>query len=87
MKVSINHPTDRPNLCEVTLGSVTVVFSYQTPIAFWGDDGLVIRQNDWGPTTGKHLNHVSTTRERVDGETFARALEAQLNNLETTFAV
>ena len=32
-------------------------FSYKTLVAFQkGFSGIIVRQNDWGPTTGKHLN-------------------------------
>jgi hypothetical protein len=78
MKVSIDHPTDRPNFTEVTLGDTTIYFSYRTPIAFYGANGLVIRENDWGPTTGKHLNYVSTTAKRVDGGSFDILLAVEL---------
>lgn len=55
---TICHPTDRPNFCEVTVGDLSVYFSYQTPIAFYTPKtGRVVRQNDWSTTTGKHLNH------------------------------
>ena len=59
MRVSIEHPTDRPNFSIVHLGSnLAIGFSYSTPIAFWrSGEGWVVRENDWGPTTGKHLNH------------------------------
>lgn len=33
-------------------------FSYKTLVAFCGDHGRKVRQNDWGPTTGKHLNAI-----------------------------
>lgn len=34
-------------------------FSYQTLVAFRSPKlGLVVRQNDWGTTTGKHLNWI-----------------------------
>ena len=35
-------------------------FSYTTLIAFYTPkSGLVIRDNVWGPTTGKHLNWIN----------------------------
>ena len=33
-------------------------FSYQTPVAFEKEGRLMVRQNSWGPTTGKHLNKI-----------------------------
>lgn len=74
---TVTHPTDRPNFCEVELGEISIYFSYQTPIAFWSrQTGRVVRENRWGPTTGKHINYVDNGRqgERVDSETFERQL-------------
>lgn len=34
-------------------------FSYRTLVAFWTPDkGLVVHENDWSTTTGKHLNWI-----------------------------
>lgn len=44
------------NTLVFTLGDVDVYFSYRTPVAFRAPShGLVVRANEWGPTTGKHL--------------------------------
>lgn len=54
---------------------VTVWFSYKTPIAFQvGSNELVVLQNYWGPTTGKHLNAIDggDRKARVDQATFDR---------------
>lgn len=62
----------------VSMGSVTVWFSYKTPIAFHVDGhSRVVHQNDWGPTTGKHLKWIDggdkdAKKRRVDDETFER---------------
>jgi hypothetical protein len=76
-QVSINHPTDRPNFTELTLGDLTVYFSYRTPIAFTTvRNGLVIRENDWSVTTGKHLNWLNPDKSlRVSGVQFMMALD------------
>lgn len=60
MQMTISHPTDRPNYSEVTIGDVELIFSYRTLIAFRTPETgrYVVRENDWGPTTGRHLNHV-----------------------------
>lgn len=51
-------------------------FSYQTLVAFRRrrDGKLVVRQNDWSTTTGKHLNALDggDKKSRVDGEMFER---------------
>lgn len=55
-------------------------FSYDTLIAFRGDEGLVIRQNVWGTTTGKHLNWINDDKSiRVNQEVFEAKLSALRN--------
>ena len=52
-------------------------FSYDTLIAFRGDEGLIIRENIWGSTTGKHLNRIDRDKSiRVDSKTFEDRLQA-----------
>ena len=55
----------------------TYWFSYQTLIAFGTDKaGLVIRENVWGTTTGKHLNAIDDDKSnRVDKATFEAIYE------------
>lgn len=63
------------NAYVVSIGDVDIYFSYKTPVAFrTPKSGLVVRQNDWGVTTGKHLNAIDGGRkaDRVDGGTFER---------------
>ncbi len=59
-------------------GDLTVWFSYQTPVAFSKHGKRVVRQNEWGPTTGKHLNAIDggngAKKDRIDGTTFERLL-------------
>lgn len=60
----------------VDLGPLTVWFSYKTPVAFRAPGTpMVVRQNDWGATTGKHLKWIDgetskTAKNRVSGERF-----------------
>ena len=52
-------------------------FSYDTLIAFRGDEGLIIRENIWGSTTGKHLNWINKDKSiRVVSKTFEARLQA-----------
>ena len=56
-----------------------VYFSYKTPVAFRvNGSGLRVRQNDWGPTTGKHLNAIDggNRKARIPGEQFEQELAA-----------
>lgn len=66
------------NCLEIGLNGLKVFFSYETPVAFHHPDfGLVVRQNSWGPTTGKHLNWIDGgyKEERVDDQTFREKLD------------
>jgi hypothetical protein len=63
--ISVEHPTDRPNLTLVRLPGLAVWFSYRTPVAFHVYDGktyrydtFVVTRNLWGPTTGRHLTYI-----------------------------
>lgn len=62
---------------------ITIDFSYETPIAFAGriKDVTVncVRENDWGPTTGKFINKISRKEERVTGKVFEEKLEEVLS--------
>lgn len=53
-----------------------VYFSYKTPVAFHTHQtGLVVRENVWGPTTGKHLNVICPDKKRrIKSEDFERML-------------
>lgn len=59
------------------MGDLTLYFSYKTPVAFRKLGGpLIVRQNDWKQTTGKHLNAIDggNKKSRVDGATFEKLL-------------
>tara|TARA_B100000029_G_scaffold342354_1_gene334723 strand:+ start:381 stop:707 length:327 start_codon:yes stop_codon:yes gene_type:complete len=58
-------------------------FSYNTLVAFkHPTSDLVIRQNIWGNTTGKHLNWIDEDKsKRVDTETFFEKLQELKSNL------
>lgn len=64
---------------KVTIGNLTIYFSYQTVIAFYTmETGLVIRKNEWGTTTGKHMNWIDRDKSiRIKGADF----EKQINKL------
>jgi hypothetical protein len=81
MKITVNHPTDRPNFYNVHVDqSILVWFSYETPIAFQIFDGsgkIVIRENSWNQTTGKHLNYVDSDKSnRIASADFEKQYEA-----------
>lgn len=84
MNVSISHPTDRPNFTNVTVGDVDLWFSYRTLIGFQTPQtsGRIVRENDWGQTTGKHLNYLCDKSERVSGERFRELMTEHLGEFE-----
>ena len=53
-------------------------FSYDTLVAFRSlNTGLVIMENYWSTTTGKHLNWINRDHSiRVDSETFNEKLQS-----------
>ena len=60
------------------VGNMVVYFSYRTPVAFaTSGHPRVVRENEWGPTTGKHLNWIDggDKKNRIPGVEF----EALLN--------
>lgn len=69
--------TTASNATCVSLGDLDLYFSYRTPVAFrYPGIGTVVRQNEWGPTTGKHLNAIDggDKKSRVPGDEFIRLL-------------
>ncbi len=77
---TIDHPTDRPNFTRVEVAGVWYWFSYSTCVAvsFHDGRGPIVRVNEWGPTTGKHLNYIDGGKgTRVDRETFATVLSGK----------
>lgn len=73
------------------LSNLKLYFSYETLIAFEHPDaGLVIRENNWGPTTGKHLNAINNdTRIRVPGNLFQQQWQefAESKGLDASISI
>jgi len=65
------------------VNKVLYYFSYKTLVAFEHvSTGLVIRENIWGNTTGKHLNWIDNDKsKRVNTETFFEKLDELKSNL------
>jgi len=71
---TVNHPTYRLNFTEVCTVRATLYFSYKTLVAFHTpESGLIVRENDWSTTTGKHLNYIDggNKKNRVSASKFA----------------
>jgi hypothetical protein len=51
----------------IDLGTLTVWFSFKTPVAFRAPGTpTIVRQNDWGATTGKHLKCINGETSKTD---------------------
>lgn len=65
---------------------ITLYYSYDTIVAFRGViDGnyrLVVHKNEWGVTTGKHLNMIDGGNKdaRVDDATFEKLYKKAIKN-------
>lgn len=62
------------------LGSLSIWFSYHTPVAFALNGTRYVRQNDWSTTTGRHLNAIDggDKRSRLSGDEFETKLREAL---------
>lgn len=68
-----------PHFHKVRIGNTLLWFSYETCVAFHGEDGMVISENVWSKTTGKHLNYLSTDQSvRVPHTEFEARLKKAL---------
>lgn len=59
--MKLTQPTGRPNFHKLSTYGTTIYFSYETPIAIIINDDeqeLLLSKNEWGPTTGKHINYL-----------------------------
>ena len=57
------------NLTRFELEKVTVWYSFTTPVAFQRGDGpLIVRENQWGNTTGRHLKRLDGGDKGYGGE-------------------
>ena len=72
--------TQGSNFATVIVGKLTIAFSYNTVIGFHAGHDWVVRQNSWGPTTGKHLNALDggKPKDRLSGFDFENALDGAL---------
>jgi hypothetical protein len=71
------YPFNTANFVIVTTGQKKLAFSYATLIGFYHPTtGWVARDNEWGPTTGKHLNYLPPNPgERLKGSQFEQMAE------------
>lgn len=78
--ISINNYTSRnaEALC-VSIGPIDLYFSYKTVIAFRAPGfGSCVRENSWGPTTGRHIKETGFDpgiSQRMNGAEFDALVE------------
>ena len=79
-----NLPTHRqysgPSSLQVTTPKLTLWWSYNTVVAFETNAGLVVRENEWSTTTGKHLRSIDVgdKKSRIPGPEFEAKLRKAL---------
>ena len=71
------------NANRVDIGPLTLYFSYSTVIAYRYNGKLIICKNQWGTTTGRHLNTINTDKSiRVDLEVLEKELSDLMGRIE-----
>jgi hypothetical protein len=66
----------------VDFGTLEIYYSYKTIVAFRHEStGLVVSQNQWGTTTGKHLNWINDDKSaRIPHSELLEKLNKVLNS-------
>ena len=60
---------------KVSIGTLTLYFSYETVVAFAVPGGLICSENIWSTTTGRHLNWIEPNHKaRLSSKDFGIAL-------------
>ena len=76
MEIVFYNENTAKNAPYVKVNGVTFYLSYETVVAVSYGMGLKVIKNYWGPTTGKHLNWISTDHsKRLDDADFQKELE------------
>ena len=52
------------NMTELAVDSASILFSYETPVAGWDDDGAFETETKYSVTTSKHINKYFGGKER-----------------------
>ena len=59
-----DYSNNNGNCQAVQIGSLTLYFSYDTVVAYDYNGRLVISENVWSTTTGKHLNFIDRDKDK-----------------------
>jgi hypothetical protein len=52
------------NMTELAVDSASILFSYETPVAGWDDDGAFETETKYSVTTSKHISKYFGGKER-----------------------
>ena len=82
MAVRLTYPQRNTKQIDVSVGNLTLHFSYETVIAFNSPfSGFVISENVWSTTTGRHLNEISPMKPlRIANDVFKAKLSEVLKH-------
>jgi hypothetical protein len=82
MTVRLTYPQRNTKQIDVSVGNLTLNFSYETVIAFNSPfSGFVISENVWSTTTGRHLNEIHPDKSlRIPNEEFKQKLSEVLKH-------
>ena len=76
MTIGFYNENTAKNAPYVKVNGVTFYLSYETVVAVSYGLGLKVIKNYWGPTTGKHLNWISSDHSiRLDDADFQKEVE------------
>lgn len=79
--ISMTNPTGRHTEARaVHMGKLTLWFSYNTCIAFKYNDYKYRRVNEWGPTTGRHMDEMNVRHfDDVNEDEFNQKLDTAIS--------
>lgn len=83
MRVSIETPA--ANVTKVFLGTLTVLFSYEAPVAAWvhkdGETKRYATDKRHSTTTSKHVNQYGPEKFLCEGDHFEKVPQEELESL------
>ncbi len=82
MAIRLTYPSRNTKQIDVSVGNLTLNFSYNTVVAFNSPfSGFVISENIWSTTTGRHLNEIHPDKSlRIPNEDFKLKLSEVLKH-------
>lgn len=67
-----------PNFHRAEFKNVDIYFSYETIVAYRKDGYITAAKNQWGSTTGKHLNMISEKKDRLGYDDFMKKFKEEV---------